>query len=73
MVDEKGSPPLAYTLTWGIGFVFEDASRAMIRALLKAGADPRVGDARQSLVADARIIVTAGIEANLHARMLGVK
>ena len=76
VLDAKGSPPLAYTLTYGIGFVLEDVTRAMIWALLKAGADPRVGNAGQSLVDDANGMVTAGIEANeAHAlaKMLGVK
>lgn len=76
VLDARGAPPLAYTLSAGIGFVFEDVSRAMIWALLKAGADPRVGGAGRALVNDANAMVTAGIEASeaaALARMLGVK
>lgn len=67
VLDDKGAPKLAYTLSYGIGFVFETATRAMICALLKAG---------QSLVDDANGRVTAGLEANeAHAlaKMPGVK
>lgn len=75
-LDAKGQPPLAYVLTSGIGFVFEDLTRALIEALLGAGADPRVAEVGRALVRDADGMVTAASEANeAHrlARLLGVK
>lgn len=63
-LDAKGQPPLAYVLSYGIGFVLEDWSRAMVWALRRAGADPKVADVGRTLMNDANGMVTSGGEAS---------
>lgn len=70
-LDERGQPALRHVLTYGIGFVVEDETRAMIEALLDAGADPELAGVTDALLADAESMVTSGGEAN-DARALGV-
>lgn len=70
-LDARGQPPLRHVLTYGCGFVVEDATQAMIEALLDAGADPELAGVADALLADADSMVTSGGEANA-ARALGV-
>lgn len=73
-LDEAGQPPLRHVLTGGIGFVLEPETVAMIRALLAAGADPKLAGVGKALVDDANSMVTAAGEANdaaALARLLG--
>ena len=74
-LDARGNPPLFYAITSGVGFVLEQPSRKIIRALLDAGADPTVANVGQRLVADAWSMVTHHMEASdvrALAEMLGV-
>jgi hypothetical protein len=74
-LDDSGAPPLRFVLTYGVGFVLEDDTERMIRALLAAGADPGVAGVGRVLVEEAGAMVcSAGEAANADrlARMLGV-
>ena len=61
-LDLYGQPPLRYVLTYGSGFVVGKVTAAMIEALIKAGADPKLAGVGEVLVNEANDMVTAALE-----------
>jgi hypothetical protein len=71
-LDARGKPPLAYVLSSGVGFVLEDWTRAMVWALRRAGADPKVAGVGRALIDDAHAMVTAAGEARDARELAGL-
>jgi hypothetical protein len=67
--DERGQPPLAYALPYVIGFVLDEPTERIIRALLAAGADPALEAVGRRLVGEAKAMVCSALEANEARRL----